>query len=371
MWMVLNTGGAGYDMQSFLIQASTVLHHQNVYPTGRYPYPPVWIFIAALCLWVSNVGHLAFVDVVRIPGSLADIGISVALMGYGVSLSGPRWRAVLPGILYALNPLPLLITAGHGQFDALPILAILACLMLLRRRPVLASLTLGVAIALKGYPVLLLPYVVLSGGSSDWWRRLVAALVPTVIAVAAYTAWVGWSSVMIQDILSNQGGPPFGWSAFVPHGLGVAGPSLSRVAEGALLIISALLGLHRPAWSPAAAVAFIFLSFYAGGVTISVQYLLWGLPFFLLLDWPLGVAFSLTASLGALVFYAQYFPKVLPFAVPGGPPSTTLVYFTACLPTLAGLGGVAYFVGRHLQRHEGAGALLVKPNRTLEAGSAA
>jgi hypothetical protein len=166
-WLIASSPGAFFDIVSYRIQAATVFDHQNVYAvTERYPYPPVWIWIVAGLRGLATLIQVPFDALVRAPATLGDLGIGVVLYGYARDRIGAGWRALTPSALYLLNPAVLLISAAHGQFDSLVILFVLLAFYLRgpyhNRRWFSAALALGIAIALKGFPILLLPYLALT-----------------------------------------------------------------------------------------------------------------------------------------------------------------------------------------------------------------
>src|SRR5262249_13144977 len=93
----------------------------------------------------------------------------------------------------------------HGQFDALPSLfSILAAGFMAGRRPrsVPAGLLLGVAMALKPFPALLVPVFIRSDGLSLRGRALVGGLALAVVGLipAPYLA------ASAAGVISNVGG---------------------------------------------------------------------------------------------------------------------------------------------------------------------
>ncbi|MHB1501876.1 MAG: glycosyltransferase 87 family protein [Candidatus Dormibacteria bacterium] len=311
--VLLHTGGASFDIRSFAIQAATVLHHQNVYAvTARYPYPPVWLFVAALCRLVASWGQFSFVDVVRIPACLGDMGTIVVLAYFGAARYQQRWKALSLPLCYALNPLPLLISAGHGQFDSLPILFMLMAVLLLEKHAGTAALLLGVAVALKGWPVLFAPYLVFRAPRSQWLASSALILAPAVVATGIYTVWVGWSGKVVAEVLGYQGVAGFGWMALASPGGGrnVAGVLLEVTIVAFVLFVSTRSALVM---EPALVAAVVFMGFYAAGYDISVQYLLWVLPFLIVTDVGWSLIYSFVATAAAIVFYTVRFPAVLPW----------------------------------------------------------
>ncbi len=317
--VLINSRGASHDIVAFAADARSVLQHRNVYSLWPhvypplYPYPPVWIFVTALCRLIATWGHLTFVDVVRIPGSLGDLGIVAVLAVFGVRRYGTSLKCLVFAALYAVNPLPILISAGHGQFDSLAILFVLLAIVALDDRPLLAGLLLGIAISLKGYPVLFLPYFAWHAGRDRWLGQLVAAVAPTVLAFAGYTLWVGWSEKAISDVLAYHGVANFGWGAlFGP----VGGSAIVYVFEAGLVAAVLLVSLQSSRWPPVAVAASIIMAFYALGFNLGAQYLMWVLPFLIVVSWRWSIIYSVGALVAAVTFYSAYFPGALPFPRP-------------------------------------------------------
>jgi hypothetical protein len=114
-------------------------------------------------------------------------GISAILI-YGTT--GERWLA----LLYWASPLSIWWTSREGQFEALQNVLVFLALYLLKRRPAIAFLALGLAIQVKLSAVLLLPVVVLALPRSAPRQTLAclgafaASLSPTAIACLYYPA---------------------------------------------------------------------------------------------------------------------------------------------------------------------------------------
>jgi hypothetical protein len=104
----------------------------NPYATERlYPYPPPWAAVEAGALWLERRGVGAFAVNVKLPVVAADLAI-VALLGHAARLG---LAAPLSPWLYAVHPVSLLVTAAHGQFDAIPLAFLLLAIVLCERRP--------------------------------------------------------------------------------------------------------------------------------------------------------------------------------------------------------------------------------------------
>lgn len=324
MQVIGSSTGAYSDIYSYNLQAETVFKHLNVYTvTDRYPYPPVWIWIIALAAWFSIHLGVPFDQMAKAPATIGDYAIAIVLLLFAIRRFGWSLFALVPMALFALNPLAVLISAGHGQFDSL-VIAFLLLAIYLRgeqqdRRIIWGSLAIGVAIALKGYPVLALPVFVAAAPPGSRLRTTIAAFVPLVVSTVFYCAIFGVSSRMLPNILGYQSTGDFGWGYLMaPYSadapilallLGV----VSKVLIVLFAVIAPALLLRR---HPVLALVMLFSAFYALTYTMSVQYLLWILPF-LCLALPLwALVFTVVGMLCAVSFYHRIFPGALPTADP-------------------------------------------------------
>lgn len=136
------------------------------------------------------------------PSALADLAILALLAGWLRQRGKP---AYLAGI-YALCPLPVVEFWGMGHNDALAIAALVAAFWAMdAHREWLAFLCLGLAIAFKWWPALLLPAFV--GLNRQTPRRLLPAAAGLIVVPLAFLPY--WS-----DVAKNvrfMGGFAGGW----------------------------------------------------------------------------------------------------------------------------------------------------------------
>lgn len=331
------TSGAFPDMEAYGIQAQAFFHSQNVYAvTSRYPYPPVWIWIVAAARWCANTFGLPFADIVRLPGTCADLIMGAALFAYARRRFGFCLLTLGTALLYLLNPVALLISAAHGQFDALVMVFVLLALCAKGsqhdRWGVTSGVLLGVAIALKGFPVMLLPYFVRAATPGKRVGTAISACVPVVVSVAIYVAIFGYTPLMYAHIVAYRSTADLGWLYLLLH-LPLLGTSIvTHSATFAPVLVLILFGSEifvlvfaitvpgkRLVGQPATAIALIFAVLYATTATMSVQYIVWILPF-LCIAAPLEVLpYSLVACAAAITFYTQApgVSGVIPDVAPG------------------------------------------------------
>ncbi len=95
----------------------------------------------------------------KLPLVLADLLVGAVLVDLGRQL-----RCRRPGLvptLWLISPVPLWVSAGHGQVESLTVLAIVLALdLLVRRRPLLAGIVLGLGIGIEYLPALVALIVV-------------------------------------------------------------------------------------------------------------------------------------------------------------------------------------------------------------------
>src|SRR5688500_5479310 len=159
LWLA--SRGHNYDMDSWRSIADVAREHWNVYAaTPRYNYGPVWFGVLWLLdrahdvLPLGRFGTESFHVVIASLLALADVVIAVLLF---------RAFGLLPGLLFILNPVSVLLSGYHSQFDNLAVLPALGAWLLVRpqfggadvsrRRWVAAALLLGLSLATKHFMI--------------------------------------------------------------------------------------------------------------------------------------------------------------------------------------------------------------------------
>ena len=121
----------------------------------------------------------------KLPLVLADLLIGAVLVDLG-----RRLRCQRPGLiatLWLISPVSLWVSAGHGQIESLTILAIVLSLdMLLRRRPLLAGVIVGLGVGIEYLPVLVALIVAFWLYASVIKRREVYRFVAGCVAALAF-----------------------------------------------------------------------------------------------------------------------------------------------------------------------------------------
>lgn len=300
---------------------------------GIYPYPPLWVGIELLSRSVHFQEFISFSFAVRLPIILADVGIVAVVWVFLRSTFPTRpTQAWIGAILYALNPVSIIITCWHGQFDAIPVF-FLALAMLLHQRLHWrwSAIALSLGIAFKSFPVLLLPSLALQLPTMS--RRTIfamIALVPVVLLLLPFLARD--ADAVVRELISYRGAALLGAmvplrSVYVP----LTGQSFPVELTSQLITLSAYLFLgiyafalfqmYRSNKPPVFQATVIFLLFYTVYFGIAPQYLLWVLPFMIMATptWRWTVVYSVVSTLALIGFYLYAVDGIFPYRLPTFP----------------------------------------------------
>jgi hypothetical protein len=273
-------------------------------------YPPLWLGWLAGASWLSDVTGLSFHGLAKLGPSLADVGLALAIYIY-LGWRGAHERLRLAGAaLVLLGPSFIAISGYHGQIDSAATLPAVVGLMVWERssgpnRAVWAGLLIGVGAAVKLPPLLLvLPLL----GSARSWREAAklagGALIPLLLTLGPlwasgidlsqtvkYAGFPGWGGLsLIAD-------PAYGWHLATqplfsanPHsGLGQFVQHNARwIAAIGLAAYTGFVFRYRPAAVDAAAL--LWLVVYAFSPNFFLNYLVYGLPFFIMAGFLAEVA---------------------------------------------------------------------------------
>jgi hypothetical protein len=129
VWIAAHFRG-NFDSQAFHIVAGLVLSGRNVYAgTNLYNYSPVWAGVVA-ALWKWTRGDFSrFVLLVGLLQNASDM-LSALLVGrIALRLGRTAGQARLAALLFFSNPVSVLASSAHGQFDGLAILPLLGAIL--------------------------------------------------------------------------------------------------------------------------------------------------------------------------------------------------------------------------------------------------
>lgn len=214
------------------------------------------------------------------------VGMSALLAWTLSSTSRVVRRRPWDALMLALSPVVAL--AGYVNWDLLAIALTAACLAAWsRRHPAVAGMWLGLAVAAKFYPLVLIGPIVLLCARRGRWSALVAFLAAAVGAWLAVNLPVmlanfeGWSRFYT---FSRERGVDFGspWYAMSVLGVDLPTDAVNSLAMGTFVLACAgivWLALRTTPPPRLAALAFLTVgAFVLTNKVYSPQYVLWVLP---------------------------------------------------------------------------------------------
>ena len=345
-----------------LLQGNTPYLDSGDYPVLEYPVLTGWFLelerrLTALLGGLQGTG---LTDQQQLDSTLRFVDVNTVLLG-GLFLVAV-WAQVAtvptrPWDAMMLAAAPTVAAAALVNWDLLAV-ALTSCAMLAwsRKHPALAGVLLGLGMAAKLYPALLLgPLLLLclrSGRMRAFGQTLAAFVVAWLVVnlpalVLAPDAWLSF-----WTFNSDRGGD-FGsiWYVFALAGHGV--PHLNVISAGLfalLCLLIAVLILVAPRRPRFGAVAFLVLAaFLMTNKVYSPQYVLWLLPFVVLArprwrDWWVF-------TFGELVYFVAIWWHLGGFLSPGDS-SADRLYWLAVLLRLASQGWVVWVVVRDVLHPE-------------------
>jgi hypothetical protein len=145
-----------YDLQSYIQVGQLTSEGVNIYPefaSLHHPYFPFFLYIEAFAIQMSHIGLIRFIGPIYILKTILiffDLGILYLVY----LLSNNNLKKAL---IYAINPVTVLATTLHGQFDVMPIFLILLSVYLLNKKNITYSvICYSIAIVTKTWPVIFL-----------------------------------------------------------------------------------------------------------------------------------------------------------------------------------------------------------------------
>ncbi len=327
-----------FDTQSFLIAVQSVVTGQNIYvATDRYNYSPLWSFVATGVWNVAKPEPGTFVFLLGVLQIAADVASTFLLLGIARRRLGlPEEESRRRALLFFSNPISVLISCSHGQFDGLSILFLLAALLLSARppsgersegRPLSWARALGITAMLS--LSLLVKHVTLfhpllfskrreRGGLPD-----LAVLAPYAVFAAAFLPYIAALDKIVDNVLLYGGrlsGP------VLERGGGIQSLvelSPRRPILFALLLLAAVAWSLREtrAWELARASLHLFLVLLCFTPSYGVQYLVW--PIALGSLYP-SAAYGVFTLAGALYHSSAPESVGIPWPISATPPATWL-----------------------------------------------
>ncbi|MCF8539895.1 MAG: glycosyltransferase 87 family protein [Candidatus Nanopelagicales bacterium] len=311
--------------------------------TGLFMFVTSWLTHLVLGLYPDGFRAFFDVNVVLLFIPFAITVVATALTFHAKPLNQSPWRASM--IVFA----PLVILGATINWDLIPVaLVALALLAWSRDRYTTTGVFLGLAIAAKFYPLVLLIGFVILAARLRTWRPTVTMLVATGVtflavnipfAVANFEGWVHFYTFNADRSID------FGsiWYAINQYGLPTIPESVLNLAATGLfaaLLIAIALFVYRTATPPTIyQVLFLVLAaFVITNKVYSPQYVLWLIPLAVLAR-PNWRDF-LIWQFGELIYFAGIWWFLAGYGIEDSRTLTPQWYATA---TFIHIGATLYF----------------------------
>lgn len=262
------------------------------FPWGFYSYPPVWLLVVAATYAASGANSAptwAAVGAIKAPIVVADVLVAVWIYRLSRAVGVGERRSQTLAIAYALNPVAVFISGVWGMFDPIAVLfALVALELLIKGRFTASGVALGLGIATKLFPILLLPVTVIhirtvSGerfGGAVIGHILAAVGVPIALSMPFLVdAPMNFLGKLLYHT-ANVGQFTY-WALIYPF----LGKELSSIASYSMLaaLYARLLSRYAGEGVPDAPAVVrrstaMIAVFLACSTKVNVQYLLWLMP---------------------------------------------------------------------------------------------
>jgi hypothetical protein len=210
LFVAIFSPGTG-DVQNFIRTARLTQQWLVVYRYHEaYPYPPLYAWILAGTLNITDQIGLSPGFSVRLPAILADSTIAVLVFLIAWRLNSRVAPQI--GWLYVFNPITVMIASHHGQFDPLAYLPAVLALWLYQVTPVphLSALLLGLAGALKVTPLFVAP-AWLPCLPRIRQRFIFTLLALSPFALALLIGWCMAPQAFVENVLGYRTFAEGGW----------------------------------------------------------------------------------------------------------------------------------------------------------------
>lgn len=288
-------------------------------------YPPLAIFLEASSMIISSLLHTSFVFVLKFWPNLADFISAFLIYKFLIKTKTRPVNAALWTVFFLLNPISITISSAHGQIDSVTSLFVLLSIFTLtlyskKLLIYLSALFLGLAIAIKPNPAMLIPLFLFYKEVSINMRiiYLTLILIPLIFSLIPFLE--NNPQLVFTRILTYSGVNDISYAAILrgiwyQNNAAVNLPSsneLLNASKFVFLTAGLSLTLLFAGWKHLAkaslAIYLLFLNSYFG---IGSQYLVWVMPLAILAKDKMVFFYSFFGFLALLGFYLFFGPDIL------------------------------------------------------------
>lgn len=285
-------------------------------------YPPLSLTISAISLILAQITKIQFYMIIKFWPNLADFATAFLIYKYLSKQKIKPLYAVFWSSLFLLNPISIIISAAHGQLDSVVSFLVVLAIYCLNSHSKLSALALGLSIAVKPNPLILIPLFLSIGKISIKARITYLLFVITPIVISLLPFLTHDPTQVIKNLINYSGVADFGYAAILrgiwfqnnadtnlPIALtnGLLSTSKVVLLVGAIILTYLFSGWKNLVKS-ILAIYLLFISLYFG---ISAQYLSWITPLAIMAREKLVTVYILSGTIALIGFYLYFGPDVL------------------------------------------------------------
>lgn len=314
------------DIHSLHEMGELTLNGTNPYTALNYnSYPPLALYLEMLTIKLSEALNIPFYFLIKFWPNLADFFITYFIYLFLLKNKMTKLKAALWSLGYLLNPISILISSAHGQIDSIPTLLTLIPVFILtfyssKKSFYLSALLLGLAVAVKPNPLVLLPLFVFFKKTNLLEKTIFISLSLAPLLILLQPFLSGNFYYVFSKLIGYSGSNDFGLPAFF------RGIYYFQNHQDILILNSTIVDLSKKIFLLSLGLFYIFfysrknlalscllvyllfISLYFG---ISAQYLSWVLPFAIISKQLLVIPFSIIGSFSLIGFYLFFNPLMI------------------------------------------------------------
>lgn len=284
-----------YDLQSYLQVGELTLNKINIYPdiaNLHHPYLPFFLYFEAFAFYLKKF-TINPIIVIKFVIAIFDLGNL-----YLVYLLSKK--NLKTAFFYAVNPVTILITTLHGQFDTIPLFFLLGSLyLIIVRNDVFSVLMFSMAVIIKTWPLLFI---------ISFYKRLknkkLILLVPifSVILVFFYTILFKSSFVSVLKTIAGYQGLWGIWGIWTL--LGKWRLRWQKLSTLIFLVCFFVYSCFNKKRNVVKEILNLLLFFFIFTPNFSIQYFAWIIPFLIIVKPKKYLLLILSITLTLISYYA-------------------------------------------------------------------
>ena len=285
-----------YDLQSYQQVGELTLNKINIYPdiaNLHHPYLPFFLYLEAFALYFKKIS-VSPIIILKLINIIFDLG-NLYLV-YQLSKKNLK-----TAFLYALNPVTILITTLHGQFDTLPIFFLLLSLYLIKvKKEVFSILSFSSAVMIKTWPLL---FIISLYKKLTNKKSILFVLVFPFISVSVYSILFRSSLISIAKTIAGYQGL---WGIWGVWGLlGKWRLRWQKLSTLIFLVCFFVYSYFNKNRNIVKEILNLLLFFFIFTPNFSIQYFAWIIPFLIIIK-PRGYLLLMLFITLTLISYYSF-----------------------------------------------------------------